>query len=96
LVYIIGLVILITLDLSQHSVADLATQQWTDVTTYARHYSEDTVSLTVGLIVQVSAFLAGILILVVFLVLHELTDPAWKIMTCIASAFALMMATMSS
>ena len=33
LVYIIGLVILITLALSQHSVADLAAQRWTDVTT---------------------------------------------------------------
>ena len=60
LIYIIGLVILGILALSQYSAADLATQQWTDITTYARHYSEDPVSLTVGLIVQVSAFLAGI------------------------------------
>ena len=96
LIYIIGLVILIILALSQYSAADLATQQWTDITTYARHYSEDPVSLTVGLIVQVSAFLAGILILIVFLVLHELTDPAWKIMTRIASAFVMMMAVISS
>jgi hypothetical protein len=82
--------------LSRQSAADLAAHQWTDVATYARHYADDSVSLTVGLVVQFSALLAGILILIVFLVLHELADPAWKIMTRIASAFAMMMAVMSS
>jgi hypothetical protein len=96
LVYIVGLVILITVALPEQSAADLAAYQWTDVTTYARHYADDSVSLTVGLVVQVSALLAGILILIVFLVLHELVDPAWKIMTRIASAFVIMMAVMSS
>jgi hypothetical protein len=95
-IYIIGLVVLVTAALSQHSAAELSAQQWTNITTYAERYTADALSLTVGMIVQVSAFLAGLLILVVFLVLHELADPASKIVTRIASAFAMMMAVTSS
>jgi hypothetical protein len=96
LTYIIDLAILVAVALSRHSAADLAAQQWTDVTTYARHYADDPVSLTVGLVVQVSALLARILILVAFLVLHRPADPALWIMTRIASTSAMMMAVMSS
>jgi len=97
LVYIIGLVILIAAALSQHSPSDLAAQQqWTNMITYAQQYAENPVSLRIGLLVQASAFLAGILILVVFLAIHEMVDPNLKIVTRIASAFVLMMATLSS
>ena len=95
-VYIVGLVILITTALSHQNASDLAAQKWIDIATYARDYAYDNVSLTVGLVVQISAFLAGILILIVFLVLHEMADPEVRIFTRIASAFALMMALMSS
>lgn len=96
-IYIIGLVSLVVGALSKYSASDLAAQQqWTDVTIYAQHYAEDPVSLRISLIVQASAFLAGILILVVFLVIHEMADTRWKIMTRIASAFILMMAVLSS
>lgn len=96
IVYIIGLVILIGVALSQYSAAELAAQRWVDITAYAQHYADDPISLTVSLVVQVSAFIAGLLILIIFLVLHELADPPLKIMTRIASAFAMMMAMMSS
>lgn len=96
LVYIIGLVILVGAALSQHSAAELAEQQWAGITTYAQHYEDDQLSLVVGLIVQVSALLAGLLIPVVFLVLHEMADPEKKILTRIASAFTIMMAVTSS
>ncbi len=95
-IYIIGLVVLVAAPLSKHSAAELSAQQWTNITTYAEHHTADALSLPVGMIVQVSAFLAGLLILVVFLVLHELADPASKIVTRIASAFAMMMAVTSS
>ena len=88
LVYIIGLVSLIAVALSQHSASDLAAQQqWTNIITYAQQYAEDQVSIRISLLVQVSAFLAGILILVVFLTIHEMADPQIKIVTRIASAF---------
>jgi len=97
LVYIFGLVILIVLALSQYSASELAAQQqWTDMITYAQDYVENPISLRISLIVQVSAFLAGILILVVFLAIHEMADPTLKIVTRIATAFVLMMAILSS
>jgi hypothetical protein len=96
LIYVIGLVILVGVALSQQSAAELAAQQWTGITDYAQHYSDDRLSLTVGLIVQVSALLAGLLIPVLFLVLHETAKPENKILTRIASAFTVMMAVTSS
>jgi hypothetical protein len=50
----------------------------------------------VGLVVQASAFSAGLLILVIFLVLHELAEPEKKIITRISSAFAMILAVTSS
>jgi hypothetical protein len=96
LVYLIGLVLLVALALSQSSAAELAAHRWVDITTYAQHYGDDPISLTIGLVVQVSALIAGLLILIVFLVLHELAAPPLKIVTRMASAFALMMALLSS
>ncbi|MEN6410802.1 MAG: hypothetical protein ABFD44_13960 [Anaerolineaceae bacterium] len=96
LVYIIGLVILVGAALSQQSAAELSAQEWSNITAYAQHYADNRLSLTVGLIVQISAFLAGLLIPVIFLVLHEIADPAVRILTRIASMFTVMMAVVSS
>ena len=96
MVYVIGLVVLVSAALSQRSAAELAAQQWTDITAYARHYTDDRLSLIVGQVVQVSALLAGLLIPVVFLVLHETTEPDKQILTRISSAFTIMMAVTSS
>ena len=96
LVYIIGLFVLVGAALSQQSAAELAAQQWTGIADYARHYFDDRLSLNIGLVVQVSALLAGLLIHIVFLVLHEMADPEKRILTRIASAFTIMMAVTSS
>jgi hypothetical protein len=96
IVYVIGLIILVTLALSHQSVSQLADQRWTDITTYAQHYEDDQISLTVGLVVQGSALMAGIMIPVVFLALHETTCTEKKILTLIASAFTIMMSVTSS
>ena len=45
---------------------------------------------------QVSAFAAGVLILVTFLALHESAAPEMRIVTRIASAFAQILAVTSS
>jgi hypothetical protein len=96
LVYIIGLVILVGAALSKQSASELAAHQWTDITFYAQHYKDDYLSLIVGLIVQVSALLAGLLIPVVFLALHEMVNPELKILTRISSVFTIMMSVTSS
>jgi hypothetical protein len=96
LIYIIGLVVLVGAALSTQTAGELASHQWTDINDYAQHYMDDSLSLTVGMVVQVSALLAGLLIPVVFLALHETTNPEWKILTRISSAFAIMMAMASS
>lgn len=95
-VYIIGLIALVSLALSRASAAELGAQQWTGIGAYASHYADDPLSLSLGIVVQASAFLAGLLILVVFLALHELAEARHRILTRIGSAFALMMAMTSS
>lgn len=96
LVYIFGLVLLIAGNLSQHSPAELAAQKWTNIMDYAQHYADAPGLLQTSLIVQGSAFLAGLFILVVFLVLHELADNRIKMLTRLASTFVLIMAVLSS
>jgi hypothetical protein len=96
LVYVIGLIILVTVALSHQSPSQLVDQRWTDITTYTRHYADDQISLSVGLVVQISALIAGIMIPVIFLALHEVTSPEKKILTRIASTFTIMMAVTSS
>jgi len=96
LVYIIGLIILVTVALSHQSPSQLVDQRWADITTYAQHYADDQLSLKIGLVIQVSALTAGIIIPVVFLALHETTCAEKKILTRIASAFTIMMAVTSS
>jgi hypothetical protein len=96
IVYIIGLFALVGLSLARSTPAELATQGWPGIQAYAQHYADDPTALTVGLVVQVSAFASGLLILVVFLALHELAEPAKKFFTRLASAFALLLALTSS
>ena len=96
LVYICGLILLISGNLARYSAAELASQEWTNITTYAQHYTDSRGLLEIELVVQISAFIAGLLILVVFLVLHELADNRIKILTRLASSFVLIMAVLSS
>ncbi len=95
-IYIVGLPVLVATAPSQSSAAELAAQRWTDLTSHPQHPTSDPLSLAMGVVVRVVAFLAGLLILVVFLVLHELADPERRIVSRIAPAFALMMAVTSS
>lgn len=97
LVYLAGVVILITTLLSGQTPAELAaSNRWTNIQDYAAHYADNPLTMNVGLGVQASAFVSGIAILVIFLALHEVTDPPKKIITRIASAFALILAITSS
>jgi hypothetical protein len=95
-VYLIGLILLVTVALSQQSASQLAEQQWTDIVTYAQHYLDDELSLKIGIVVQISALVAGMLIPIVFLALHETISSEKRILTRIGSAFTIMMAVTSS
>ncbi len=96
LIYLIGLVILVGSVLSQQSLADATSTQWSNVRDYAAHYTDNRLTLAVGVIVQVSAFAAALTIHVIFLVLHEITDPKKRILTRISSSFTLILVVASS
>jgi hypothetical protein len=96
LIYIVGLVMLVAGNLSQYSAAELAAQEWTGILDYAQHYRDALGLLQISLVVQISAFLTGLCILVVFLALHELADDRIKIWARLASTFVLIMAVLSS
>ncbi len=95
LVYILGLIFLVSSTLSHQSVLEAASQGWTNIQDYAGHYLDDPLSVAAGLAVEVDVFLTGLAILVIFLVLHEMAAPPLKIITRISSALALVVAVTS-
>lgn len=96
-VYLVGVIILMSILLARQTPAELAASaQWTNIREYAAHYADNPLTMTVGLIVQGSAFLSGLVILVIVLALHEIVEPEKRIITRIAGAFALLLAVTSS
>ncbi len=93
--YLIGLVQGISALFARQSMAQVAATRWTDIQTYAAHYADDPFSLAVGLATQADVFLTGFSVLIIFLTLHELTDPARQIVTRIASSLALALMVLS-
>ncbi len=95
LVYLIGVIVLMTLLFSRYSAAEIAAKQWLGIQDYAQHYADDYWSMVTGIVVQIDVFLTGIVILVIFLALHEVADPEWRILTRIGYSFAIVLTVAS-